>query len=485
MSTPSALSVVRPSILSRRGAILLVALGLATSACVRAPIDQVCQEHYQHGRYTEASLPCRIAARLGSARARAALCVMYFNGWGVEKDLNKAVEFCSEASQDGQEQASLILGIMYLTGQGVALDYSKARSLLLPLAEKGNPDAAGWVGAIYLLGMGTKPDYKAARRWLEQGTRAGSAAVAGFYLGLMHYRGLGVPKDPKKALENFLAAANHGNLVGAAFAGEIFYKGQSGKRNLSQARTWLEKASAEDVPKAWLYLGLMSIRGEGAKRDLPRGLQLVVRAAQDGEVEAAKELARLYSEGGFVQTDYREIAHWLKGAAEAGDAEAAYRLGVMFGEGEGVEKDLREAEHWLEEAEKEGSREAEKRLRDIRAGKQQPCEGRARHRPRGIPQWVVYPGSRIEGVDNHLEHPGWGYAVTRMRTQDQVQDVVFYYVDALERQGYTVDPVQLLPEAAVINGYGPYYVHLIVGAPTPSRRRPSRFAVALSYRPLW
>ena len=87
-------------------------------------------------------------------------------------------------------------------GEYVAYDranFATSLQVWLPQAKDGDPLAAVYVGEIYEKGLGTAPDYAQAAFWYQK------AADKGFARGLselayLYERGLGVPKDPVKAL---------------------------------------------------------------------------------------------------------------------------------------------------------------------------------------------------------------------------------------------------------------------------------------------
>ena len=87
-------------------------------------------------------------------------------------------------------------------GEYVAYDranFATSLQVWLPQANDGDPLAAVYVGEIYEKGLGTAPDYAKAAFWYQK------AADKGFARGLselayLYEQGLGVPKDPVKAL---------------------------------------------------------------------------------------------------------------------------------------------------------------------------------------------------------------------------------------------------------------------------------------------
>jgi len=94
-------------------------------------------------------------------------------------------------------------------GEYVAYDranYATSLSVWMPQAEQGDPQAQVYVGEIFEKGLGRTPDLTAAAAWYEK------AAVQKFARGQMNLaylyeQGLGVPKDPLKALNLYREAS--------------------------------------------------------------------------------------------------------------------------------------------------------------------------------------------------------------------------------------------------------------------------------------
>jgi TPR repeat protein len=73
-------------------------------------------------------------------------------------------------------------------------DYQTALSLWLPLAQRGNSDAQFSIGMLYYRGYGVPQSYADAMRWMLQAADEGHY-FAQFTLGSMFEHGIGVPQD--------------------------------------------------------------------------------------------------------------------------------------------------------------------------------------------------------------------------------------------------------------------------------------------------
>lgn len=90
--------------------------------------------------YTKAFLHYKIAADAGNAAAQHDLAFLYFNGFGVKKNIAKAIELVKLSAQQGYPLSLDDLGVMYRDGSnGLPQDWLKAYLLIRPAADTGFP----------------------------------------------------------------------------------------------------------------------------------------------------------------------------------------------------------------------------------------------------------------------------------------------------------------------------------------------------------
>ena len=76
--------------------------------------------------YSKAATWFRLSAKQGDSEAQYRLGMMYEQGDGVEKDLEKAVKLYRFAADQGHAMAQVNLGWMYINGHGVEEDLDEA-----------------------------------------------------------------------------------------------------------------------------------------------------------------------------------------------------------------------------------------------------------------------------------------------------------------------------------------------------------------------
>ena len=141
---------------------------------------------------------------------------MYRYGWGVDVDMNKAIEYYQKAVAIDYPYGHQNLGELYYNGEGVGQDYTKAREWFAQAARLGLSHAQYYLGLIYQKGQGVEADYDKANLWffkamdnLHWGAR--------FEIGKHMIQGLGMPSNPDKGRLLIVEAAEAGNEDAEAY----------------------------------------------------------------------------------------------------------------------------------------------------------------------------------------------------------------------------------------------------------------------------
>lgn len=90
------------------------------------------------------------------------------------------------------------------------------------------------------------------------------AARAGLDEGVEAY----TAGDYAKALTEFQALADQGNMDGQYFLGFFYHNGFGVKANQAEALKWFEKAGQQGDPRSQYYAGIIYATGKGITRDL-------------------------------------------------------------------------------------------------------------------------------------------------------------------------------------------------------------------------
>jgi uncharacterized protein len=204
-------------------------------------------------------------------------------------------------------------------------DYRDAIPLLQEAAKMGHPKAQATLGIAYQDGNGVRANDRAAAYWFglaaAQGHRASQYALGGMY---EEGEG-GLPRDPRKAGQLYLASAQQGFDKAELVVGINYLTGDDGFPNdRQQAVRWLRAAAAQDSQFARDLLIVLSDRS--APASFANISALSAYLARLRAEEMARQAAR--SGGGYRQDTNvvarinasREMTAWnaARGAGNGG-----------------------------------------------------------------------------------------------------------------------------------------------------------------------
>ncbi|HEY9684554.1 MAG TPA: thioredoxin family protein [Oculatellaceae cyanobacterium] len=179
-----------------------------------------------------------------------------------------------------------------------------------------------------------------ADRNLQQLTQKAESgdAPAQTKLGLMYAKGLGVPKDIKRAVALYEKAAARGCAI-AQFRLAVFYENGSGvQKDLNKAIELYEKSASAGYAIAQFYLGFLYQNGQGVVQDLSKAAALYQRAANQDYPMAQLSLAVLYENGLGVPKNMQKASELYKAAADRGDESAKQALAALTGKASSAAK---------------------------------------------------------------------------------------------------------------------------------------------------
>lgn len=118
-------------------------------------------------------------AEAGDGRAQYWLADMYEHGYGVKKDVGKALSWLDKSAKQGVVLAEARLGEIYLRGEEAVQDFAKARQWLQKAASRGNAQAERMLGQMEAHGLGGEKDIVRAYAWYQLAVLGGDGlAVA-------------------------------------------------------------------------------------------------------------------------------------------------------------------------------------------------------------------------------------------------------------------------------------------------------------------
>jgi TPR repeat protein len=114
-------------------------------------------------------------------------------------------------------------------------------------------------------------------------------STAQYWLGHLTELGLGVPRDPAKAIDLYKKAAEQNVDAAELRLGEMYLDGNLIPPDFAQAKTYLEKSAYQGNPRAAMLLGQMYRAGVGMAPDPTEAYAWSEVATLEGDVFAQRE----------------------------------------------------------------------------------------------------------------------------------------------------------------------------------------------------
>ncbi|GAL45461.1 MULTISPECIES: tetratricopeptide repeat protein [Citrobacter] len=227
-----------------------------------------------------------------------------------------------EKAQSGDTKSQLMLGIAYKEGINGIINRDKAFYWFNLAAEQNNSDAQFYLGTLYHNGDNeTPPDYGKAISWYEKAANQGQLQAqvncaniyqfgpeafrnidkATFWLTKaaeqndpIAHANLGIiaadNKNFKLAAYHLKFAAEKGYRIGQYNYGTLFLSDDRFKKDLPQAKIWLEKAAQQNLPEAQISLGRFYAWGFDEKGIDKEKAMFWLNKAKDANAITEKEI---------------------------------------------------------------------------------------------------------------------------------------------------------------------------------------------------
>lgn len=283
------------------------------------------------------------AAYQHHAEAQYYYAMFTLNGQSTQKSPEKAILWFKKAAQQGYVKAQSSLGILYMIGLGTKVDYPESFNWNKKAAEAGNAESMYNLAQLYEKGKGAELSSNKAVFWYEQSAKQGFT-LSEFELGVAHALGLGgYEKNQNKAIEWYEKAAKKGNVYAQSNLAQIYLaKSNQDYKYRYQSVFWRKKIAEQGSVESQMLLGLAYLNGEGIERDKPLGLEWLYKSSQSGHEPAKKVLEELNRKQennlALINAKYqKEAKTWtqktileLKASAKNGDAMSQERLAIAY-----------------------------------------------------------------------------------------------------------------------------------------------------------
>jgi len=169
-------------------------------------------------------------------------------------------------------------------------------------------------------------------------------------LGLMYQDGLGVPKDPARALALYKEACDARVPRACSRAGSMYSTGLGTARDMGQAFAYSKLGCDGDDGMGCVNLGVIHVTADGVPRDVKLGVAALERACQLDEGLGCMRLGDLYANGAGVDRNVTLSVMYTKRACGLENALGCGNMGINHQLGFGVEKDPLMAARFFERA---------------------------------------------------------------------------------------------------------------------------------------
>ena len=265
-------------------------------------------------------------------------------------DKKRAFELYSKAAEKEKGYAYNNLGTCYKRGIGTDVNKEKALECYTKAASMGSMEAYWNLYMYYMDEVCTPRDFDKAVEWLKKGDEAGSLNCT-YQLTKHIENGDGIEKDAGKYFFYMNKAASGGNEEAVLGLANCYRDGIGTEPDGRAAFEWYQKAAKSSVGGI-TALAQCYTYGIGTQQDYDKAVELYKIAAEQGDAQAQCDLGICYRSGEGVEKDPLKAIEWYLKAAEQGHGGALNNLGIMYQHGIGVEADIDKAsEYYLKAAE--------------------------------------------------------------------------------------------------------------------------------------
>lgn len=304
---------------------------------------------------------CVGSAELGCPDAQFWLGKDYYisDEFGLEQDLDKAKYYLTLAYEKNNKYAPLFLGLMYYCGDGVDISYSIAEKYLKEAEDNGVQLACGFLGHIYF----EQGAYTAARLELEKSFFENGETTNLKYLAQIYKNGLQCRPNVSKAIECYdnLIARNEAEELDISYVADCYYMGVGVEKNIDKAVEYYKLICCDNAYASY-QLGCIAA---DPTTSLNENFCIIYfeKAASMGFHIAYKKLGDYFKS---INNLDRAYDFYLK-SFESGNIESAFNLGQLHEQGTQLKpKNYIDAVKWYQKAADKGCQPAVEKLKHFK-----------------------------------------------------------------------------------------------------------------------
>ena len=267
---------------------------------------------------------------------------MYEFGFGnlIDKNLTLASTSYLQAAMMNCPQAMTRLGDWYYVGIVFNQDYKKAFNLYNDAYNLNYVGAINRLLMCYSDGHSVGPDSNKFFELLYEGYDKCDYYCTSMMAKCFLDGSLGFSKNPKRAFELYLYAAENEHVESMIKVGQMYYEGIGVNADFEKSLIWYVKAASCGDVFAMVNVGLMYLNGVGTAVDVQKCLKWLNLASNRNSHEALFNLGLLYELGKYVSQDSNKAFEYFTRAVNLGDVKSMYMLSIYYLEGITISADI-------------------------------------------------------------------------------------------------------------------------------------------------
>lgn len=269
----------------------------------------------------------------GNLKCTQRLGIMYYNGEGIERNLEKAIEYIEFAAARKEPHAMYVLAVAYLRLNKFGEKTTEIVKRLLKEAYRLNsPYAADYLASIMINELSEKKDINRSElvEYIKFGVEY-ELKESIFKFGYIYEKGIGVMQDYEKAYQYYNLAAEKNCIKAMNKLGDWYKKGIFLSRNINLAIKWYEKSANKNDIDGVENLIQIYEKGIGNKRNDIKAIYYVFKLI-DLDVLKGKERLIYYCYKGIGIEKNKERGNELINEIEEIDKGTANFIKANLGE---------------------------------------------------------------------------------------------------------------------------------------------------------
>ena len=267
----------------------------------------------------------------GNLKCTQRLGIMYYNGEGVEKDLEKAMEYMEIAAAKKEPHAMYVLAVAYYRLNKFGDKTSDiAKALLKEAYELGSPYAADYLACIMLneLKEGKNINKNELVIYIKFGVE-NELKESIFKYGYIYEKGIGIEQDYEKSYYYYTLAAETKYVKAMIKLGDWYKIGIFLNRNIDLAIKWYERAAKEDDIESIEKLIEIYENGIGGRRSDIKAIYYVFKLIDLDAIKGKEKLVYYCFKGIGIEENKEKGYELLEEIKEIDVGTAKYIKGYL------------------------------------------------------------------------------------------------------------------------------------------------------------